>query len=246
MQGETSTVSDREWRHIDLSLPGGHDEEGDDQPTSPVYLQAQDAAAIVREVYIQCRRRFTGQNTYGQEALPWDGEEDAWGRKRSAVWPKLAAHIVRLGASPVDYVTAQFWYTRQNERAIAPNQMYSEAAVARYTKYEKNLEHELRLQLVQDTSSIRVMVKSLMEALGWEHIAALKHSLFDIGQVSARPLARFCVAVEYNLPEVAAHYRRRALLQYVFQKRQYDKAWAGCIPETLQAEGAALVERMGG
>lgn len=49
-------------------------------------------------------------------------------------------------------------------------------------------------------------------------------------------LFRYGAACAANLPEVAATYRDRAYLQYLFAKKAYDKVWGDMVPAALRVE----------
>lgn len=235
-------------RRIDLShFDGPADNDDDEQKKSARAITTADAAEYVRSAYISCRRRFSGQPDYGSGTLPWDGEgRDAWGRRRQSVWRPLAEHIIGLGADPLTYITAQFWLApRSNNQAPSPNTFSSAAAVDRYRAYAQEICGTLQQQLARELASVRVMAHALQKALNWAPTAAMRQAICDVGQVEASPLIRHCLAVEYNMPEVARRFKSRALLQYVFQRQQYDEAWAGCIPPELSAEADELLTVIG-
>lgn len=235
-------MSERELRSIQLT-PGASFPATEDAPVVPPGDTIfQDMCRVVRQAYIHCRREHCGKWNYGENGLgKWDGE-DKFGTNVAPIWPKVAAHIIRLGADPVTFIRAQFANTRIDQPPL-PNQLLSESSVAKYDRYAANAERDLRERLERELDSVQSMVIGLEKALNWEYGRALRYALFNHSEVFAGPVLRYALALEYELPDVADRYRDHALLQYAFQKPFFDRAWDGCIPAQLSKEGQRLVER---
>lgn len=237
----------REARSIDLT--------GQLQPPLPAETEAaadartpddmlERVATIVKTVYILCAREVTGNPTYGAQAVRhWDGGEDCWGTRRRPVWPRIAAHIIRLGASPFDYVRAQFGGSKDGKVPL-PNTFLNAAAVQRYRDYQRVVPDRLRLSLDRELKSIRWCAASMMEGLGWDRVAALDFAVQDQATVRATALVRYCVAVQEGLTEVAAWLREQALLEYLCQADMIDTAWGFCVPEELRVEARTIRDRL--
>jgi hypothetical protein len=104
----------------------------------------------------------------------------------------------------------------------------------------------MELQRSWDTalSSLEGELRPLVDRLHWSFDRAMRSALTNIGTVSASPIWRYCVAVKYGFPDIAAAFHAKALADYVFQKTVYDAAWGDRIPQELRLEGEALRAQM--
>jgi len=200
---------------------------------------------MIRDTFCAMVREFTGDDSYGVKAMPaWDGGKDRWGKNHKPVWPKIAKHIVQIQANPIDYLKAQFNYASPG-RQPAPNTLTHDNAVKKYDQYMVNIDEKLKRKLELDVESVKNRATLVQHGLGWDFTRALRDALLTHGTVYASPLARYCLATEYEFKDIAARYYNQALVQYVFQKKFYDAAWAGVIPPDFQQHGQKLLERMG-
>jgi hypothetical protein len=213
----------------------------DDAPEDPL----DQLAMLVRRLYITVRRNVTGAVTYGRDPIPqYDGGENRWGKTFQPIWPKVAAHIAHHGANPIMYIRCQFHNRKSGEPLVRPNQLYSPAAVERYERYRANVHVTLSSVLEFESTSIRTEVCILEQAAGKRFIKAVEMAIMNTAAVNASALLRFCMAAEYDIPAAIRRWHDEALIQYVFEMLDYDKAWAGWLPTTLQQEGRELMSRM--
>ena len=202
-------------------------------------------SALVRRLYNTLRCDFTGDVTYGKEPiLRYDGGTDRWGARHVPVWPKVAAHIAHRGANPIAYIRCQFHNRRQGAPIVKPNQLCSPAAVERFERYRANVHVNLTSALEFESTSIRAEVCILEVTCGKSFIKAVEMAVMNTAAVSASALLRYCMAAEFHLPGAMRRWHDEALIQYVFEMADYNRAWKGWLPDSLQQEGRELVSRM--
>lgn len=220
-------------------------------PTEPERAAAADVeridnlAKMVRELFCSMVRDFTTSSDYGSDKMPnWDGGTDKWGKKHRPVWPRLAKHILKIQASPVAYLKAQFNFASPG-RPPAPNTLMNDRAVARYNNYISDVNELLTRDLKFDVRSVKTRATLLQHGLKWDFARAMRDALQTHESVYASGLTRYCMAMEYEFADLARAFYDEALIQYLFQKQFYDAAWAGCIPEPLQQHATSLLEKLG-
>jgi len=201
-------------------------------------------ASQVRNIYCICYRDFSNDPEYGRKHMPrWDGGETAHGSTHRPVWPRIAAVIVAQDADPLQFIRAQFVGVRR-ATPPRPNQLYNEEAVARWQNYRFKAQQNLERQVASDLNQIKVHVLPFTVNLGWDYRTALAYVLKD-RRCGASSLVRYCAAVAESLP-IAAAFRERALLQYMFQMADYDSLLGNKVPQELRAEAAELRELLVG
>lgn len=200
----------------------------------------------IRRIYILSYRVHQGSEEYGKQPMPqWDGGEDQFGRRHNAIWPKIARRIVELGADPVAFVQAQFW-AQKDGRPPAPTYLLSTEAATRYQKFQQEAREEVRRSYDADLFSVKRFFLPIMQRLNWDQARATRYALFNVTQVFATALFRYCLATSEGLTDVAEYFHNTALLQYVFQREIYDAAWGDKIPAGLRHEGDDLRARIMG
>ena len=208
--------------------------------------------AQVRAIYVALYRQFKNAPDYGKGSLPYDGGVDRWGRNhKDGEWPKLARHLVFLEADPLVYMQAQFYGTPAGALdgwVPTPNSMRGAKAVLRYQHYVAGAERTAHNLLQHGLASIAAHVVP-WQTSGMPYHAALRLALFNVSQVTACPLVRYCVAKQEGVVDVAECYRRKALMQYVFQQRVFDEvlgAGQARVLQELQEDAARLKCRIFG
>ena len=199
----------------------------------------------IRSLYCICVREMTGTVDYGTtHMLAWDGDPTGKsGKKTKPYWPKIAEHVLRLQADPVQYVRAQF-YAAKTAKPPLPNMFIGELAVAKYEAFKVQARSDLEHQIASDLNQIQIHLLPFTVNLGWEYARALDYTLRN-PQCGASALVRYCFAVESNLP-VAADFRERALVQYMFQMADYDDVLRDRIPSELKTEARQLTSSIVG
>ncbi len=214
-------------------------------PMSPVAACRDRMEQLVRSVYI-AQRREAGDRGYGErEMARWDGGEDSFGVNHQRIWPRIVAHIARIGANPIQYIVAQFHKVRR-DRLPLPNQLLGDAAVDRWSVYVRLAVTDLRQQLKWEMDSVNGKVLTLQNGLKWPRERAIRYALYNVREVQATALLRYCLAVDFGVADIAEHYHEQALAEYAFQKQAYDESWQTCIPPTLKEEGQRFLSQLTG
>lgn len=188
---------------------------------------------LVRTLYCICVTEFTGKTGYGSEhMLAWDGDpEGISGRRTKSVWPKIAETIIRCNAEPFEFIRAQFYCIRR-DKPPSPNQIFNDAAIAAWENYRVSAKIALKQRIESDLNQIQGHVLPFIVNLKWDRTQALNYVLRD-QTCGASALVRYCHGVAASLP-IAAAFRERALLQYVFQMSDYDEVLGSQIPQELK------------
>lgn len=212
-------------------------------PMTPVASCRDRMEQLVRDIYI-AQRKEAGDDGYGdREMARWDGGEDAYGVNHQRIWPRLVAHLANLGASPIEYIVAQFHKARR-DRLPLPNQMFSDAAVERWRTYRQTVAGDLRRQLTWELDSVNGKVLTLQSGLKWQRERAVRYALLNTREVQATALLRYCLAIDFGMPDIAERYHEQALVEYTFQKQAFDESWQTCIPQVLKEEGQRFLAQL--
>lgn len=199
-------------------------------------------SGVVRRVYILLRVELTGKPfTPGPS---WDGGRSSSGRNYTPVWESIAAFMLQHGVEPLGYLRAQFWHA-DPERPPRASQLKSNYGLQLYERYRCNIVNDTRNAFSWEVEAIRSEMLPLQVGLRWDHARALRCALSNERSVSASPLTRYCLAMEYGHNDIAESFFDRALLQYAFQKQIYDMVLPeGSIPQRLRTEAEALIRSM--
>lgn len=214
----------------------------DDVAPSPPSPAVRQLSGVIRRIYILLRVDLTSKPFTPGPA--WDGGVSQFGRRYQPVWPKIAEFMLRNGAEPLAYLRAQFWHA-DPEKPPRASQLMSQDGLQRYERYRLNIVEDTRVKFLWEVEAIRCEVVPLQDALKWDYSRALRCAISNERSVSASPLTRYCLAMEYGHTDVAASFYDRALLQYAFQKQVYDEVLpAGSVPQQLRTEAEKLIRSM--
>ncbi len=203
-------------------------------------MSVEQLGRLVRQLYVSCRRGFDpAAKGYGETIMPhWDGDEDRWGTKHAAVWPKIARLVMQQQLNPVVFVYVQFSETR-GHKIPKPNMLLADDALERYRRYTSNIVQQLKDDFARQSSALQLRLSEL-KGHGGTELQQMITALHDHHTIDAGPLFRYCAACMAGLEHVAERYRVAALSEYAFQQEHFDAAWGAHIPEALRQEAAAL------
>lgn len=236
-------MSERELRYIQLK-PNFPKADYVDPVRDELADSVSKLADMVRALYVAHRKAASGKSNYGESNMErWDGGTDDMGRHHQSVWPKVAKHILSIGADPVAYIVAQFTNVRK-DRLPLPNALTGATAMTRWSKYQDSAAKDLLCRLEWEKGSVEVCVCLKEKYSKWDTPKAVRYALYDRWDVQATDFVRYCLAVKHELFDIANIYFDKALVEYAFQKDLYDSVWAELIPELLKREGTLLVERV--
>ncbi len=195
-------------------------------------------ALMVRVIYVACRRTATlaregVSSTWGDAAMPrWDGGETATATY-TPVWPKIAKLCIKHQAEPGVYVKAQF--DEIKVRIPWPSDLLGESAIARYTAFAGRNYARLREALLNQSRDFDNQAHWLcIEARHGITLDEAASRVLRDTSFGITPLFRHCVASRFHAIAIAERFRDAALLQYVFQRKDYDNAWGDTIPQSLR------------
>lgn len=232
--------------HRLFTFAGEEEQAPTDGPPQTVYdTRKARLANQIRSLYCISVRERTGEPSYGVGPMAaWDGDKSgASGKKSSNVWLKIAAKVLALQADPVQFVRAQFHFSKLAKQPW-PNSFLGEQAVAKYEAFKQQARSDLQHQIASDLNQIQLHLLPFTVNLKWEYAKALDYTLRN-PQCGASALVRYCFAVECNLP-VAVDLRERALVQYMFQMSGYDDVLRDRIPSELKTEAQQLTSSIVG
>lgn len=214
----------------------------DDIPPAPLPPAVRQLSGVVRRVYILLRADLTGKPFIPGPS--WDGGETRYGRRCKPAWPVIAAFMLQNACEPLAYLRAQFWHA-DPEKPPRAAQLMSNYGLQLYERYRANIRVEIQTKFNWEIDAISCEILPLQTGLNWEYSRALRCALSNERSVSASPLTRYCLAVEYGHHDIAESFFDRALLQYAFQKQIYDAVLpAGSVPQRLRTEAESLIRSM--
>jgi len=182
--------------------------------------------AAVRELHY---RREGEPSRYTPKPI-WDGGTcRQTGRTYKAVWPGLAARARQMGLDPVDLV--QTLFSHRVGATPAPHAMFGEDNVAACRRAAESVGRRAGASLVTEEAVFRSAVWAAGLTIP-DRDAAVRFVLNDVGRTMSA-LFRYCVAVVYGLPEVAARWRTAAVAQYRKNEKAYNEHWGRILPADL-------------
>jgi len=206
-------------------------------------------AAYVRHAYVW---RTHGAATldhplHKRRVSRWDGGEDSFGCKFTAVWPRIVNAISSHGADPGLWVAAHFSAVGQGKRLntgasfdardIAPAELCGKLSTAVYDDYCQQLPKVLTDDYQIAGRSFQLRLRSL-ERLAIDKQDRYLCAICDDSRVTATPFFRHGFSALTNLPTAIDKYIMPAAFDYESRQRVYDAVvqsngcdW--CITEQL-------------
>lgn len=190
-------------------------------------------AAYVRHAYIW---RTHGAATlesplHKRKVSRWDGGEDSFGCKFTAVWPRIVNAIQAHQADPGLWVAAHFSVIGSGKRLntgasfdardIAPAELCGKLSTAIYDDYCQQLPKILADDYQIAGRSIRLRMRGL-ERLNIDKQDQYLCAICDEGYVTATPFFRHGFAALANVQEAADKYLMPAAYEYESKQRVYD------------------------
>jgi hypothetical protein len=212
-------------------------------------LNKSQLAAYIRHAYIwRTHGVATLDNPLHKKRVSrWDGGEDSFGCKFTAVWPRVVNAVLAHGADPGLWVAAHFSAVGLGKRTntgasfdardIAPAELCGKLSVIIYDDYCQSLPKIIaeEYQIAGRTLNLRMR--------GLERLKLDKHdqylcALCDEGYVSASPFFRQGFAALAQVPEAVNRYLMPAAYDYESKQRVYDAVVTNseckwCITEQL-------------
>jgi hypothetical protein len=173
---------------------------------------------------------------------------------RKSPWSKIATFLAEQHIGPVDYLVRQFDQSFSLLRPLWANEMLGDTAWQRYSESKaakpKALAitlHSCRSQLIASARTSNYMVWSPKRV---DRNSAVEACLSGLCcQSSFSPLFVYCAAVELerNYPaysadaaQLSCRYERRAAVEYVRFRPDYDAAWRELIPGGFRARAEGI------
>lgn len=180
---------------------------------------------------------------HNRRRTTWDGGQDSYGVKRTAVWPRIARMVRECRADPGLWVTAHFsgvQYAKQVAQTctvpdMRPNLLCSAQSPGTYSEYCLELPNILKHAFNVAGATIANRIRGT-QSLQMSPDDQVYYVLCDEGYVSASPFFRCAFAEQLNSPRAVERYLWRAALDYEAQQRIYNisvEPW--CITDALRA-----------
>jgi hypothetical protein len=205
---------------------------GDAESANPDVAALDSLGLLVRRLYIGSYRNWSGRSDFGEKLSPaWDGGTDHFGQTRRPIWPKIAQKLLALGATPIDFIAAQF----RTGSLPSPNDMFSDEAVENWQRAceGRSLIDELTRELHNDRSSLEGAVVAFVRGPKWPYVRALRYALGHTIRVQSTPLFRYCTAVATGQEDFAKYYFDEARWQLLCRQNEYTAVYGDLIPLAL-------------
>lgn len=205
-------------------------------------------AAYVRHAYIWRQNGAVDLESAQQKkrVTRWDGGEDSFGCKFTAVWPRIVKAIASYDANPGVWVAAHFSHIalakRINGKAsfdardISPSELCSQDSHNIYADYCAQIPKLIREEYQIAGRTINLRLRSL-ERLNLEKADQYLCVICDEGYVTASPFFRHGFADIFKAHSAADRYLLPAAFDYEARQPLYDAAIDGvcqwCITKQL-------------
>lgn len=210
-------------------------------------LSEKQLMAYIRHSYVWRQTGSTDRDSKEQTKTNprWDGGQDAYGVKFTAVWPRIARMVRAVDADPGLWVAAHFspsGYSKFITQAgsfevpdVAPSNLCSKVSELVYNEYCSNFAKTTIDAYNTAGRSIALRLRSLQKlAISEEdrHFCVL----CDEGYVTAAPFFRQGFANAFKLPEAIDRYLWPAALEFEAKQRLYDRIIPDFIPGWVVSE----------
>jgi hypothetical protein len=208
-------------------------------------------ATVIRDTYVAERRQYhqslTGRESHYVPSDHWNGGSTQRAGRRPDIWTKIAKFVLKHAVDPVQFVRYQFKVHTGNF-IIKPNQLYTEKALRDYRSVAKVSAAAIAVALCGQRNALVHAVYVFQDTaavVGAEFpLSAIRSSVLLDGSIPLSALFRYCVALQEGLPNIARRYRVAAAVQYVRDRRAYDKAWGTLIPTDFKRQAKKLYGRL--
>lgn len=208
-------------------------------------LSPQQLMAYVRHAYIWRQTGNTSLESPEQrrKVVNWDGGENSFGVKYTAVWPRVVKHIIAAGADPGTWVAAHFSpialkkYIKISEsfevHDLAPSQLCGKLSDKIYLEYCEYLPQALQLDYETAGRTINLRLKSLAK-LNLPKTAQYECVICDEGYVTSSPFFRHGFATVFHADDAAEKFLWPAAFEYEANQRLYANVVDWCITDKLK------------
>ena len=202
-------------------------------------------ANTVRRMYcLEYRTVHSDSPKYGETRLPqWDGGADRGGTVHRPVWPHAADFLLDRQYDPISYVHIMF-VNRRGQLVPTPTQIRSPGVEEAYKHYLTHIQDDLIHAWDRYCVAVAGRARMLAALSPGETEERIYTTAICDRQLDLSPLYRYCASVVLNDQPLAAHYHDSALIQYAFQKAEYDLAWDQHIPHAMREEAETYRQRL--
>lgn len=201
----------------------------------------------IRELWIINRRnyeyRITGKpSNYGAGVIKkWDGGTDDYGKMHVAVWDELAELCICQKLKPKLWVKLLFDHWKGGRRhPPTPPDLKSGEHIARYhAQATQQLERfKIAYDLEKETArrNIFLLERSVKE-YSYEQIIRV---LIEDQNVVLSPFFKYWLAVSIKAPDLILRVYPDALIQYFFDRQNYDAVWGTEVPKIIKTHADRL------
>jgi hypothetical protein len=173
----------------------------------------------------------------------WDGGADRAGSVHRPVWPIAADFLLARGYDPISYVHAMFVH-RRGQVTPVPTHIRSASVEEAYKHYLTHVQDDLTTAWDRFCVAVDGRVRMLRASSPEETETRMYATAISDRQLDLSCLYRYCASVVLNDHQLASHYYEPALMQYAFQKPEYDMAWGMKIPHAMRQAAETYRQRM--
>lgn len=182
------------------------------------------------------RRRAASTGASFSMSDRWDGGVRG-GKATKSYWPSVSKFVREHNINPFAAYEVLFANKKLFEQAPPPAFLNDLSLVNDYVSASDNALITIKNQLASDTSVVttRIIVEQSLD--GADKTKSVLVVLTQ-PQLKISPLFKYCLAVSEDLDQLAAKFKKSAMLQYVMYTKEYDKAWEHVLPVSFAGMSA--------
>jgi hypothetical protein len=203
----------------------------------------------IRTMYFYAARahyeaRHGVPSRFGERTVPrWDGGKGPDGNTYQPIWYKIARVVLDRGISPEDLISAAF-YGWDRKDPPWPSNLLSESTVARAINNPGVTAEDTAQALRVQRQAWKTAIFLYRQDRGCD-FATAAHATLRNRRLDLSSVFRYCMAVDGGDRAVAAEFEDGALVQYVYNRRAYDRGWGDTIPDQLRLRADRLPSARG-
>jgi len=162
-------------------------------------------------------------------AARWDGGTDRNGTRHRPIWPKIAAHLARLGVTPEAAVRTIFRSTAYGNSPPLPNALLSQDLAGRVTERSAKDHRQALARVAAEKVAVECRLARLQQTTSKSPREIYRQVILDPG-LSVGPLVRLCLARQSGQHDLEPDLLDDAFLQYAGCPEGYEKALGESLP----------------
>lgn len=198
---------------------------------------------MTREEYIRQRRLWEENRSIDRKSRyrpsprydepQFDAQDN---QVQERFWVRAVKFLLARDFDPVACVTSLFTTAGNSPHPPWPNHLVSTRNAELFSEATEASGVRVGASLVYQKNRCRLITTLLAADEGLRGADLFRRVLLD-ETLELSDLFRYCMAVSVELADVAAHFKRRALLQYLLHVTKYDQFWGELIPKGFRKTG---------